>query len=45
MKTITTIQIESELLNKLKEIAKRQERSVNFLIVKSIEYYIKTQEL
>ena len=44
MKKITTVQMESEMLDKLKAIAKKQERSVNFLIVKMIEEMIKNQK-
>lgn len=40
MKKVTSIQIESELLDKLKAVARKQERSVNFLIVKMIENYV-----
>lgn len=40
MKKATTIQIEADTLDKLKAIAKKQERSVNFLIVKMIEEFL-----
>ena len=40
MKKVTTIQIEADTLDKLKAVAKKQERSVNFLIVKMIEEFL-----
>jgi predicted transcriptional regulator len=43
MKIVTSIHIDSDLLDKLREIAKKQERSINFLIVKSIEEIVKTK--
>jgi predicted transcriptional regulator len=44
MKKTTSFQIESATLDKLKVIARKQERSVNFLIVKMIEEMIKNQK-
>jgi predicted transcriptional regulator len=43
MKKVTSILIEIDLHDKLKVIAKKQERSVNFLIVKAIEEIVKNQ--
>jgi predicted DNA-binding ribbon-helix-helix protein len=43
MKKTTSFQIESATLDELKAIARKQERSVNFLIVKMIENYINQQ--
>ena len=40
MKKVTTIQIEADTLDKLKAVAKKQERSVNFLIVKMIKEFL-----
>jgi predicted transcriptional regulator len=44
MKKITSILIEVELLDKLKAVAKKTDRSVNYLICKAIDEFIKNQK-
>ena len=37
MNKVTTIRLNEELINKLKEMAKEQDRSVNYIVTKLIE--------
>ena len=37
MSKVTTIRLNEKLINKLKEIAKEQDRSLNYIVIKLIE--------